>query len=131
MHLGKDTFSAVPGVHSFHGELCRASWQAGRLWAAVTASGGDLTGTLMTRELRGAGSELTVNAVTVQDGTLEAELVANGQPVAGFGRADCLPVRGDHSDAVVRWKGGTACPVENVQVRFYLQRARLYGFELK
>jgi hypothetical protein len=53
----------------------------------------------------------------------------NGKPLRGLSRADCVPIQGNHRSTVIRWKRGTKCPVENVQVRFYLQRARLYGFD--
>jgi hypothetical protein len=69
--------------------------------------------------------------VAVKGGELTAELVKNGKPIRGFSRADCKPIRGDHRAALVQWKGGTRCPAENAQVRFYLKRARLYGFDLK
>jgi hypothetical protein len=43
--------------------------------------------------------------------------------------ADCTPVRGDHHAVPIHWKGGTQCPAGEIQIRFYLQRARLYGFD--
>lgn len=127
--LGKDVYSPVRGVLWFYGSLCRASWEEGRLWAAVTATGGPVEGTLMTRNIQVAGKEFRVNAVTLKEGALTAELVVNGKPLSGFSRADCVPIRGNHRSTVIRWKRGSKCPVENVQVRFYLQRTRLYGFE--
>jgi hypothetical protein len=128
--LNQDVYSPVRGVLWFFGSLCRASWEVGRLWAAVTATGGNMEGTLMTRILSTGGKEVTVNVATMKDGTLTAELVKNGKPVRGFTRADCKPIRGDHHAALLRWKGGNRCPTENVQIRFYLQRAKLYGFDL-
>ena len=127
--LGKDVYSPVRGVLWFYGSMCRASWEKGRLWAAVTATGGPVVGTLMTHNIQAAGKEFVVNAVTQKDGTLTAELVVNGKPLRGFSRSDCVPIRGNQHSAVIRWKRGSKCPVENVQVRFYLQRARLYGFD--
>ena len=128
--LGKDVYSPIRGVLWFFGSLCRASWEAGRLWAAVTATGGSPDGTLLTRILKAGGKQVTVNAATVKEGTLTAELVKNGKPLRGFTRDDCKPIRGDHHAALLRWKGGNRCPEENVQIRFHLQRARLYGFDL-
>ena len=127
---GKDVYSPVRGVLWFYGSLCRASWEAGRLWAAVTATGGSAEGTLLTRNLNAGGKHITVNAVTMKDGALSAELIQNGKPLRGFTRADCKVIRGDHHAAMLRWKGGTRCPAEDVQIRFYLKRARLYGFDL-
>jgi hypothetical protein len=89
-----------------------------------------MEGTLMTKILSAGGKQVTVNVATMKEGTLTAELVKNGKPVRGFTRADCKPIRGDHHAALLRWKGGSRCPTENVQIRFYLRRARLYGFDL-
>lgn len=84
----------------------------------------------MTRSLSASGKPITVNVATMKEGTLTAELVKNCKPLRGFTRADCKAVGGDHRAALLRWKGGTRCPADNVQIRFYLQRARLYGFDL-
>ena len=84
----------------------------------------------MTKTLSAGGKQVTVNVATMKEGAVTAELVKNGKPVRGFTRADCKPIRGDHHAALLRWNGGTRCPTENVQIRFYLQRARLYGFDL-
>lgn len=127
--LGNDVYSPVRGVLWFYGSLCRASWEEGRLWAAVTATGGSPEGTLMTWNLSAGGKQFTANVVSYKEGSLKAELVLHGRPIRGFSRNECAPIRGDHRGAVIRWKGGSRCPVENVQIRFYLQRARLYGFD--
>jgi hypothetical protein len=84
----------------------------------------------MTRNLNAGGKQITVNVSTIKEGTLTAELVKNGKPIRGFSRADCKPIRGDHHAKLLQWKGGTHCPAENVQIRFYLQRAKFYGFDL-
>ncbi len=126
--LGKDVFSPVRGVLWFFGSMCRASWEAGRLWAAVTATGGAPEGTLMTKIVESKG--VTVNAVTVKEGTLTAEIVKDGKPVAGFTRADCKAIRGNHKAAPLEWTGGRWPSFNGVQIRFYLQRARLYGIDL-
>ena len=127
--VGNDTTSPVRGCLWFQSSLCRASWEVGRLWAAVTASGGRLTGDMLTKEISAEGKRLTVNVVTVKDGALEAELVVNGKVLPGFSRADCTPVQGNHHDAGLQWKGGDRCPAGKVQVRFYLNQARFYGFD--
>jgi hypothetical protein len=128
--LGKDVFSPIRGVLWFFGSLCRASWESGRLWAAVTATGGDPVGSLLTKPVAGsAGKEIRVNAVTTQGGQLTAELVKDGKPIRGFSRADCKPVKGNHRSKVLEWKGRTRCPEDQLQVRFYLQRTRLYSFD--
>ena len=127
--LGKDVYSPVRGVLWFYGSLCRVSWEAGRLWAAVTATGGTAEGNMLTRNLYLNGKQIRVNLMTMKGGSLTAELLRNGKTIRGFTRADCTPLRGDHHGAVLRWKGGTRCPADEVQIRFFLQRARLYGFD--
>ena len=129
--LGKDVYSPMPGNLWYHSALCRASWESGRLWAAVTASGGNLTGDLLTRQLAAGGKQVAVNVVTLPTGSLEAELTVGGKPIRGFSRSDCTPVQGNHHEVVIRWKGGTRCPSDQVQIRFYIRRTRLYGFDLR
>jgi hypothetical protein len=128
--LGKDVYSPVRGVLWFYGSLCRASWEEGRLWALVTATGGGREGTAVTRKLDTDGKQVTVNVATIKEGTLTAELLKNGKPIRGFSRSDCTPIRGDHRAAPLHWKGGTRCPSGDLQIRFYLQRAKFYGFDL-
>ncbi|MDE2927564.1 MAG: hypothetical protein OXT71_14300 [Acidobacteriota bacterium] len=127
--LGNDTRSPVAGLLWFTGGIGRASWEVGRLWAAVTAAGGYSTGDLLTRTAVPHKHRVVVNAVTVGEGKLEAELVSGGKPVAGFSRSDCQPVRGDHRAGAIRWKGGDRCPVGDAQLRFYIHQARLYGID--
>ena len=129
VHLGEESYSPIAGLLWSHGTMCRASWEDGRLWAAVTASGGPLEGMLGSKALSVGGKRLYVNAVTVQDGILQAELLKGNDPVPGFTREDCMPFRGDEKSAMIRWKGGDICPAEQVRVRFYLTRARLYSFD--
>ncbi len=66
------------------------------------------------------------------DGKLEVELLdSRGQPIKGFTREDCTPVRGDHQEVQVKWKGGDVAPEGGRQARFYLKRVFLYGFEFR
>jgi hypothetical protein len=127
VRMGQEYYSPIAGLLWSHGVMCRSSWTEGRLWAAVTASGGPLEGMLGTNPLAVGGKCLRVNAVTVQDGKLEAELLDGDEPIPGFTRADCIPLQGDHESGLMRWKGGYRCPAEEVRVRFYLNRARLYS----
>ena len=128
--LGKDVYSPIRGVLWFYGSLCRASWEAGRLWAAVTATGGTAEGTLLSEPLHAAGKQVSVNFSTLKQGQLTAELVKGGKPLRGFARGDCTPLAGNEHSALLRWRGGTRCPADQVQIRFYLQRSRLYGFDV-
>jgi hypothetical protein len=116
------------------------------LWAAVTASGGPLEGMLGTKTLSVGGKRLRVNAVTARDGSLQVvllqgksipgregpladDVVADEKPIPGFSRDDCTFFKGDSESALIRWKGGDRCPVDEIRARFYLNRTRLYSFD--
>ena len=129
VHMGDESYTPIASLLGSHGVMCRSSWTEGRLWAAVTASGGPLEGMLGTKPLSAGGKCLTVNAVTVGDGRLEAELLQDNKPIPDFARADCIPFQGNSKSGPIRWKGGDHCPAENVRVRFYLKQARLYSFD--
>jgi hypothetical protein len=129
LRMGDDSYTPIAGLQWTHGVMCRTSWVEGRLWAAVTASGGPLEGMLGTKMQSCGGKRLQINAMTVGDGVLEAELLQGDQPIRGFSRSECVPFRGDAKSAVIRWKGGELCPAPEVRARFYLTRARFYGFE--
>ena len=127
--LHGDPYARDESVLLFHGAFCRASWRKGRMWAAVPAAGGAHEASLTTNpagEVR--GRQLIVNVVTKPGGRLLCELLRDGSPVAGYGRADCLPVSGDQTCAVVRWREGVRCPADGLALRLYLRGAYLYGF---
>lgn len=128
-HMSQESYTPIASLLWSHGVMCRSSWPEGRLWAAVTASGGPLEGMLGTNLLSAGGKRLHVNAATVREGQLEAELLNGDEPIPGFTRADCTSFRGDEKSAVISWKGGDRCPSEKVRVRFYLNRTRLYSFD--
>ena len=74
-----------------------------------------------------------MNAVTstVGQGELTAELVdSEGRAIEGFGRSEYQAWQGDDKAKILRWSGGNVCPAEHAAVRFYIKRARLYGFGL-
>ena len=142
----KDSYTPIAGITFFHSAGCRASWKLGRLWAAVTASGGPMGGMLGTKPLSVGGKRLRVNAQTIRDGSLQVELlkgtsvsgleaelpddlVIDEKPIPGFSRADCTAFKGDSEAAFIRWKGGDRVPVDQVRARFYFNQTRLYSFD--
>jgi len=141
-------YAALTGLHGdiycedptrelyYHGGLARATWERGRLWAAVPAVGGPHEGHLTARPNHdNAGKTLYVNALTLGDGEIRAELrtLADdgqiGPPLEGFAREDSRPFTGDSKCEAISWKGAVRCPREGLLLRFYVRRARLYGFE--
>lgn len=127
--MGEDAYTPVAGMTWFHSAGCRASWQEGRLWAAVTASGGPMEGFLGTKVLSVGGKRLRVNAATMRDGSVEVELLQDDKAIPGFSRADCTAFRGDDPSGLIRWEGGDRCPKDKLRARFYLKEARLYSFD--
>lgn len=118
-----------PAIWPLHAAICRASWQVGRYWAAVSGPSGNRIGTLTTQPLAG-GRKLVVNEATstVREGSLGAELLnPDCTTLPGFTRDNFEEWHGDSTTQALRWSGGAACPVDKAAVRFYIQRARLYG----
>lgn len=80
---------------------------------------------------------ITVN-VDAADGRLEAEVIdEDGNPLQLLSRRDCIPVTGDHTRALVRFKAGPGQYFDRgtflrfygqtVRYRFYLRNAKLYA----
>ena len=129
--LHGDPFSTKNTIYPFHAALCRASWETDRYWAAVSAAGGPHEASVTSFLLPAGGKHLSVNAVTstVGEGELTAELLdPEGRPIEGFTRSEYQAWSGDAKAKRLRWLGGDACPSEYAAVRFYIKRARLYGF---
>jgi len=89
--------------------------------------GGEVT----TKNLRISGKTLHVN-VKNPFGSLRVEVLdATGKPLPGYGAEDCIPIRGDSTDLVVRWKqrSGIYLPGDQpVSLRFLLEKTDLYSF---
>lgn len=122
--------------------LCRASWDADRLYALISSAGGPTLGTATTKPAELAGRSLWLNLRTrpakksttegLDEGQLQVELLdAAGKPLKGFTREDCSPVKGDHHAIQVKWAGGAQAPATAKSAKFYLKRAFLYGFEFR
>ena len=140
-------FAAFAGLHSdiygedprreiyMHGGLGRATWDRGRLWSVVPVVAGPHEGHVTARPIpKSAGKTLYINALTLGDGEVTAELCTGnewdiGAPLEGYTREDCQVFRGDAKCTTLTWKGGDRCPREGLLLRFYIRRARLYGFE--
>ena len=98
----------------------------------VPTAGMELPGVVLTKPFNGAkGKQLTVNAQTVREGRLLAELQSGGHPIEGFSLSDCVAFVGDEETFEMVWSGGTVVPAETVQVKFMLYDARLWTFELR
>jgi hypothetical protein len=102
-----------------------------RLDGFASLDAGEAEGTVVTRPLRPGAAGLVVNA-DASAGELRVEVLgADGTPLPGLARADCVPVRGDSVRHRVRWgavpglSGRAGGPV---RLKFSLRLASLYGF---
>lgn len=88
--------------------------------------------TLVTRPVRAAGAALLVNAAVRPGGELRVEVQDGaGNPLHGFGAADCTAIRGDGVRLPVRWgdrAGDPSWARRDIKLRFSLRDAELFGF---
>ena len=130
------------GLLPFNAALCRAYWRLDRLYALVSSAGGPTLGMAVTQSRELAGKALWVDIVTrpakkfapagFDEGYMQVELLdSQGRPLAGFGRQDCVQLKGDHHALQVKWTGGERAPKGARQAKFYLKRTFLYGFEFR
>ena len=95
---------------------------------------GEREGVLTTHLLLFQGSRLTLNAAAAQGHVKVEVLDAGGHRVPGYSRAECSLQGFDSTRQEVSWQGRSDLkPVsgEPVRLRFYLQKADLYGFEIR
>jgi hypothetical protein len=99
----------------------------------VSADAGPKGGHFITPPLRFTGEVLRLNVETRPGGSVRVGLLdEHGNPIPGRTAADCLPIAGDHLDAVVRWKTGADVSdrrARPTRMRVELADASLYGFE--
>jgi len=100
----------------------------------VSASASLAGGELVTKPIRFAGGNLTLNFATSGAGSVQVEVQdADGRPVPGYALDDCPPIFGDRLDKVVRWTapGGDVRSLagQTVRLRFVLRDADLYSFQ--
>lgn len=105
-----------------------------RLDGFVSAAAPLAGGELVTKPLRFAGGNLTLNFETSGAGSLQVQVQdAAGQPIEGYTLDDCPPIFGDRIAKVVRWKnrGGDVRPLSGqpIRLRFVLRDADLYSFQ--
>ena len=127
--LHGDMYSDQGNCGAFEGAFCRATWELGRMWAAIHYSGNDWEAHLTTRPAACSGKTLFINAVTRNAGKVEAELLDSElKPVPGYARTDCNAFQGDEKCVPLTWADRSHVAVENAHVRIILTDARLYGF---
>jgi len=107
----------------------RASW---RLDGFVSLDAGASGGVVETVALPGNGGRLTVNAEAAKGSIAVEALDAGGKPLAGYGRGECVEIRGDGVRQEVRWKGRAGLPAGGrIRLRLHLKNARLYSLRFE
>ncbi|MCY2970359.1 MAG: glycosyl hydrolase family 32, partial [Planctomycetota bacterium] len=88
-------------------------------------------GSLTTKLLKFSGANLFVNLES-QRGGLQVEVMdEQGKVIDEFSRDKCLPLVGDSTKVMVRWRGGkdlSSLAGKPVRLRFYLTKGSLYSF---
>ena len=95
---------------------------------------GEAEGVLTTHPLIFQGSRLTVNAATGEGRVAVEVLDEGGSPLRGHGREKCLLEAFDSTQQEVTWSGKSdlaALRGQPVRLRFYVQEADLYGFQIR
>lgn len=88
------------------------------------------TGTVLTRNLVGAGGPLQVN-YQATGGWLKAEVLdENNNVLPGYGQGDCAALTGDSVNEAVTWGTHTELPTSPsvIRLRFILENVSLYSF---
>ena len=98
----------------------------------VSLDAGSPEGTILTRRLVAAGSNLYLNLDAGGGGSARVEVLdETGRPVPGFARGDCVPLTGGGVRQPVQWDAGsewTHLRGQTLRLKIYLTRARLYAF---
>ena len=118
------------GPYVYDGGIGRAIW---RLDGFTSMSAGATPGFLVTPPLVFRGSHLELNLACGPGGSLRVEIQdGSGQVLPGFAAADCIPLTGDDTAALVRWNAGSALDAivgTPVVLRFEIQDAKLFAFQ--
>lgn len=101
----------------------------------VSVHAGVETGELLTRPIVFTGDRLMLNYRTSAAGSLRVELLGgDGQPLPGFGLAECQALVGDEIEGTVRWQGNPSLQAHSgtpVRIRFVMTECDLYGFRFQ
>ena len=95
---------------------------------------GETEGMLTTHPMIFQGSRLTVNAAAGQGRVSVEVLDEGGRPLPGYARKDCLVESFDSTRQEVTWREQSnlsALRGQPVRLRFYIEKADLYGFQIR
>jgi hypothetical protein len=102
----------------------------------ISINAGDEPGRIVTRPLAYDGKEMFVNADVAPGGGVKVQVIGiDGEPVEGYGLADCVPMSEDTVKGRITWKNKETVPAEtnsdvqkHVRFVFELTNAKLYSF---
>ena len=80
------------------------------------------------------GSRLTVNAAAAKGRVAVEVLDEGGRPLPGYGREECQLEAFDSTQQETTWRGKSdlaGLRDQPVRLRFYVQKADLYGFQIR
>ncbi len=121
--------AGVPGTP--HSGVCSTGLATLRRDGFTSMDAGEAGGILTTRPVRFRGKYLFVN-VDADQGELRVEVLReNGQVIAPFTHAQCIPIYSDKTLQAVRWEDGSDLSTlvgKRVRFRFYLRNGLLYAF---
>ena len=137
LDVGDETWLYYTGITTTHGgytpekeiTICRATWRReGFVSLDAGSSGGELT----TVPFELSAGQLTINAVTGENGFVLAELLdEEGNVIPGYDYSTSSVFTGDSLAGSMMWSGcqiGYDLVGEIVQLRFILNEASLYSF---
>ena len=115
-----------------------ARWRVDGFAAMVNACGNQprlvnsgMPGWVLTKPVQVTGPSLLVN-VNAASGVLSAEICQpeSGQPIPGFTKEDCLPVRHDTVRAELLWRQGDLQRLvgRQVAIKFHIENSWLYSY---
>lgn len=96
----------------------------------VSLDAGNEPGIVETVLVEPAGNRLVINA-NASKGRLVVEVLdAQGKPLGGYSREDCVELSSDRVRHEVGWKMHSRLPAGPIRLRFCLQNAQLYSYEI-
>lgn len=102
-------------------------------FVSVEGGKGKEGGWFITPPLQFTGNTLKLNVDVRSGGSVRVALLdEKGKVLPGCGVKDCVPITGDHLDAVVQWKKGSDIGTfadQPVRMRIELRDASLFGFQ--
>lgn len=134
--VGDEMWAYYTAITTTHGgfvpekeiTIARAAWRLDG-FVSLDADGED--GIVETVALKPSGSRLTINVDAAEGECRVAVLDADGEPLTGFAREDCVPITGDAVRQVVQWRGSDRLPTgEPIRLRFHLKQAKLFSYRV-